>query len=289
MSRCLAVVLFLAPEAGVAQAPDSTRDDRDPLLFVMEDEDSRVYLFGSIHYLEASAYPLPDDVEAAYDDAEVVAFEIDLTTPWAVQRAFERRSFYTGGRTLRDAMGSSYSKLEKTLDAIGMEASLFDEYKPWAVMTSISRLATPELPYSYREGVDLYFSERAETDGKPILALETAEDQIDAFDLVPEKAQVQWLVRILDHWHVQGKVAEALVAAWSAGDETRLEALLWRIPKVNRDALLRVRNERWVPQIESYLAREGEDVLVVVGAGHLVGANSVVAMLRDRGYTLTRR
>ena len=54
-----------------------------------------------------------------------------------------------------------------------------------------------------------------------------------------------------------------------------------------KDLLLKQRNRNWVPQIETLLAGR-DDVLVVVGAGHLVGPDSVIRMLRDKGYEVTR-
>jgi uncharacterized protein YbaP (TraB family) len=51
------------------------------------------------------------------------------------------------------------------------------------------------------------------------------------------------------------------------------------------DALITARNRAWIPKIEA-LIQGGDDALVVVGAGHLVGTQGVVAMLRAKGYTL---
>lgn len=281
-------LVALAAFPAAAQDADSLLDDRDPLLFVMEDDDSRVYLFGSIHVLDAASYPLPADVEAAYADAEAVAFEIDLRRKRALERVILRRSMYRDGRTLRDVLGVHYAKLDKLVERAGYPSGFFDDFKPWAVQFSLDALDTDDSPYTSEDGVDLHFTTRAQTDGKEILALETPDEQIDAMDLLPEKAQVEWLLHSLDQWFVQDAVFEALVTAWRAGDETRLAAMMNQMPKRPRLAILRDRNAAWVPKIEAYLARE-DDVMVVVGAGHLAGDDSVVAMLRAKGYTLTRQ
>ena len=81
---------------------------------------------------------------------------------------------------------------------------------------------------------------------------------------------------------------DAMVAAWHAGDEAQLAAMMNQMPKRNRLALLRDRNAAWIPKIEAMLDGS-DDVLVIVGAGHLVGEDSVIAMLREKGYTLTRQ
>jgi hypothetical protein len=48
------------------------------------------------------------------------------------------------------------------------------------------------------------------------------------------------------------------------------------------------RNRAWVEQLDDLLD-DRDDYLVVVGALHLVGRNSVVDLLRQRGYTVTRQ
>ena len=48
------------------------------------------------------------------------------------------------------------------------------------------------------------------------------------------------------------------------------------------------RNERWVPKIEA-LIEGGVPTLVIVGTGHLVGRDSVVAMLQAKGHFVTQQ
>jgi uncharacterized protein len=52
------------------------------------------------------------------------------------------------------------------------------------------------------------------------------------------------------------------------------------------DQLVFSRNRSWIPQLDTLFA-DG-DVFVAVGADHLIGDKSVIALLRDRGYTITR-
>ena len=51
------------------------------------------------------------------------------------------------------------------------------------------------------------------------------------------------------------------------------------------DRLIKQRNTAWIPKIMDRLAGSGETV-IVVGVGHLVGPDSVPAMLRARGITV---
>jgi uncharacterized protein YbaP (TraB family) len=64
-----------------------------------------------------------------------------------------------------------------------------------------------------------------------------------------------------------------------------LEDAFDKVPSL-RDNLLVRRNKNWVPKLEAMLA-SGRPHFVTVGIGHLVGRDSVVAMLRAKGYTVT--
>ena len=82
-----------------------------------------------------------------------------------------------------------------------------------------------------------------------------------------------------------------LVAAWSAGDETRLEALLNgelrdKYPDLYKRLLVEL-NLRFASRIADLAKGEGV-LFVAVGAGHLVGADSVQADLAKLGITAVR-
>jgi len=52
--------------------------------------------------------------------------------------------------------------------------------------------------------------------------------------------------------------------------------------------LLLDRNRAWIPKLEEFL-KSDKAVLVVVGAGHLVGKDSVVELLTAKGYKVEQR
>ncbi|MEM1054484.1 MAG: TraB/GumN family protein [Bacteroidota bacterium] len=288
VSAALALPTSSAQEATELASPQET-DERNPLLFVMEDDDSRVYLLGSIHLLDAESYPLPADVEAAYQDADALAFEVDMRDLASVQAAVMSRAQYTNGGTLQEAIGAeAFATLDSLMTPFGMPAIALNSFEPWAVQLTLAGLGAQALGYNPQNGVDMHFTTRAQSDEKPIFALETAESQMDIFDGTPEEAQVAQLTEMLAEWEEQAAVFEALVSAWESGDEMQIVALMNDLPEESHNALLRDRNAVWVPQIEAMLAGT-DDVLVVVGAGHLAGDVSVVAMLREKGYTLTRQ
>jgi len=287
MSRIAAVAL-----AALLAVPARAQDDaRRPPLFVVQDDDSRVYLLGSVHVLPAGALPLPQHVEAAYDSASVVAFELDLDVAQAgvagmMASAVDEATVATA---LSDAQRDS---LNAALGALGLPSGAFDAFEPWFVAMTYGIVALQQsgLPVE-AGGVDAYYFGRAKADQKERVAFETVELQTAAFDDLPTDVQVAYL---MDTLTMSPDSTAAffgdMVDAWSGGDDARLATLLddgFNHPALF-DALLVARNRAWIPQIESLLAREGETALVVVGAGHLLGESSVVDMLRQAGYTVER-
>ena len=52
--------------------------------------------------------------------------------------------------------------------------------------------------------------------------------------------------------------------------------------------LLRRRNIQWVKKIEEMMA-EDKNIFIIVGAGHLIGPGSVVALLKQKGYRVKQK
>ena len=287
MRPVLAAVLLAL---GLPAAAQDGGDDRRPPLFVLQDDDSRVVLLGSVHALPADALPLPAHVEAAYADAGVLAFELDLDLAQAGALGMMRAG--TDEETVAQALTDAQrAALDARLAPLGLPAGALDAVEPWLAALTYGALAVQQSGASTEGGVDAHLFRRAGADGKERVAFETVETQTAAFDDLPTAAQVALLMASVED---DGDPAEAfgeMVRAWASGDDDALAALLTEgmaEPAVF-EALLVARNRAWVPQIEALLARDGEDALVVVGAGHLVGPGSVVEMLREAGHAVERR
>ena len=266
---------------------------RRPLLWRLADADSRVYLFGSVHALRPGTDVLPGPAVAAYADAEVLAFEIDFDLARADAAAAASIGLATDGVSLSKRLGPADARrLQRRLEVGGLSLASFESFKPWLVAVVLLTVPDGSARLSAAAGADAVLYARAAADGRERLGLETLADQIGAFDALPLKDQLSMLRDALgSDGSGDGSSVMPLVEAWEAGDAERLAAIvasgLGSSTEMRRLVLMD-RNARWVPQIEALLARDGEDALVVVGAGHLVGPGSVVEMLRARGYTVER-
>ena len=289
--------LLAAPHAG-AQAP-SVAPAAAParaLLWSVADADSRLFLLGSVHALPAGTDVLPGPAADAFAGAEALAFEVDLDLAPAAASAAVSRALAADGLTLSKRLGPrDTARLRVRLREAGLDLDAADAFEPWFVALLIGNAVGGATGYSAAAGVDVQLFARAGVEGKARLGLETIDDQIGALDGLPMKDQLALLRSALDD-DESGDGLAGLVAAWQAGDADALAALIadgLGTTVALRQRVLTDRNARWVPQIEAFLARTGpdgvpEDVLVVVGAGHLVGPGSVVEMLRARGLDVVR-
>ena len=81
-----------------------------------------------------------------------------------------------------------------------------------------------------------------------------------------------------------------MLAAWMSGDVNAIgrtfNAEFKSSPEL-KEILLRRRNTNWSHWLERRMAQPGT-VLVAVGAGHLAGDDSVIELLKRRGYRVKR-
>lgn len=256
------------------------------MLWRVQHQGSTVYLAGSIHALTADAYPLGTAFDKAFADADRLVFEVDMDSLTARAPEMLTLGMYTNGRTLRDALApETWQMLEAALPAYGMPPQVVSALEPWLVAMMLTQIEFQKAGMLPEHGVDMYFHKRAAQAGKPVTGLESVDFQMGLFDSLSEAQQDTFLQMTLAQLDSTPQVISEMRAAWLAGDADALARLTdtMREHPVFHRKLLTARNEAWLPQIEEYIKGD-EDVLVVVGAGHLVGADGVVAMLRERGY-----
>jgi uncharacterized protein YbaP (TraB family) len=80
-----------------------------------------------------------------------------------------------------------------------------------------------------------------------------------------------------------------LVREWREGKTERIErelvqAMQRESPRMYR-RLLAERNRAWVPELIGMM-REGKKGFVLVGAMHLSGTDGLLALLKNKGYTV---
>lgn len=293
-SLALAATLDKPPAATApAAAVDVVRAAPVPLMWKVSDADNDVYLLGSFHLLRNDDYPLSPDIDAAFEDAEKVVFEVapEAMLDPANAQAFLAAAGYGDARTLQTVLpGELHEKLNRLM---GGQVASVDGYEPWFVNLSLTLGVSQALGFSAEKGLDRHLMTRASEAKKPTGGLESMAAQLAVLDGTPMDEQIAGLKEILDKPQELPTRLNDLHAAWRAGDVDTLDRVARaEMAQKSPVAYRRVnveRNDAWVPQIRRLLDEsKRDDALVVVGALHLLGADGVVEKLRAQGLAVER-
>ena len=262
-------------------------------LWEVHGKHNTVYLLGSIHVLRASDYPLAPAVMNAYADAKALYMEVNMEelNGEAVREEMLSSAMMPEDKQLPSVLGKErYTHAYSLAHSVGVELPSFDQFAPWFAAEAISQLQLMQLGFQPQTGVEMYFLEKAKSDGKSIAGLETIHDQIALFQNMPLDAQADYLISSLEQAHDLPQEVDAMVHAWQRGDTAwfvnEIRSELGKDPKLYQSVLV-ARNRKWVPKIEALL-NDDKNYLVIVGTGHLVGQGSVIELLKKDGIGATQ-
>lgn len=257
-------------------------------LWSLKGKTNTVYLLGSVHFLKSSDR-LPSAVDAAYQDAEQLVMEIDLDDldPNAMQAAVLELGMQPEGHSLEQQLGAeSYAKVSARARELGVEPMLLNKLRPWFAGLTLVQMQIMKLGLDPDSGVELRLVSRATADKKPVAGLETIREQLSIFAALPEKQQREFVMYSVEDTQRMTEELDALLAAWRRGDAQALADLMSEgfedYPDLYRPLTVD-RNRKWIPSLEALLD-DKDDYLVVVGALHLVGEDSVIELLEKKGH-----
>lgn len=296
LSCAIAACVGLAYADSKAKTQPTAAAGQIPLLWKVSDADSAVYLLGSFHLLKQEDYPLSKDIDAAFDDAQTIVFEVEpstLTAPDTAEK-FKQAAGYADGRTLSQVLPkTARDRLQKMLSVSGGSVEQMDAIEPWAVTLSLVLGMTQTLGFRQDQGLDATLMKRAAEAQKPVAGLETVDDQINALDSIPMNEQVSGLDELLAKPQETMSDLVEMHDWWKRGDlknlDEKMRVEMKQKTPVSYQLVNVARNDAWVPKIEQRLAESTKDnTLVVVGAMHLLGSDGVVDKLRAKGYKVER-
>jgi uncharacterized protein YbaP (TraB family) len=287
----LATLVVGAPALRAQQAKPAAAAKHS--LWKVQSKQNAVFLLGSVHVLRKEDYPLPAPIEAAFSNASIAVFETDIEAMEDPQLAMQlmAKGRLPAGETLRSQLSPDvYADLSKHLQTAGLPAQIFDSLSPAMAALSLVAIELKKLDLDPEYGLDKHFFKLAKQGGKKIIPLETIDFQIKLFtEFTKEEGELLVKTTLRDIDTMQKDLGD-LLKAWQTGDATKLEKLL---NEAKQDApviykrLLIDRNMNWLPKIEE-LTRGKENAIVIVGAGHLVGTNGIVELMRKKKYQVTQ-
>lgn len=272
-----------------AEAPQTAR----PALWEVSDSDTTIYLFGTIHLLPEHMQWRTAKFDDALSQAQQLVVEtiVDQQHPETLQAAEFGLGFKQGlPPILQRVPPQQVPKLKAAIAASGIPQKYFDQMKTWLAAIQLLGVQFRSMGLKGSDGPEEILRQKFLSEHKPIGQLETNAEQFGYFDQLPERAQRALLEGAIEPHTGMGKEYNAMLASWSRGDVKEIASTFNRDLADSPDlkqALLEQRNANWAKWIEQRMAQPGT-IIVAVGAGHLAGSESVVAMLQKDGYRVRR-
>ena len=285
-------VQALAQTVEVAPAPAAARavpqaEGKGPALWVVRDADSTLYLFGTVHVLRPTTAWGSPRVDAAFDSADQIWFEISNPDDQAAVVPLIHQYGLSPDRPLSSLLtAEEMTTLNNVAAGAGLPPGQIDVFRPWFAGLALSMAPLLKAGYDPQSGVELVLKARAGAAGKPIQGLETIDKQISILAGMSEADQLAFLRTLLESYDEATVELDRMVGAWAAGDVATLEAVavteMQSETPALYEALLVRRNTDWANQIQTMLEGSGT-AFIAVGAAHLAGDDSVQEILEDRG------
>ncbi|HEY5624167.1 MAG TPA: TraB/GumN family protein [Gammaproteobacteria bacterium] len=264
----------------------------DPAAWRVGGSGGGLWLLGSVHYLREQDYPLPAVVDELYARADVLVMELDLDDldAAAVQGSFASAGVLPAGMSLASILDAeTYQRTASLAADLGMPMTLLERLEPWLVALTLMDLTMSRLGFRADQGLEQHLMSRAAADQKEILGLESIEDQISIFDSLSLEDQAGLLAQSVEDMESPAEYMSRLLDAWRAGNLDELAEEFSddyvEYPELEA-ALVLDRNRRWVTRVQEML-NDDRQFLVVMGALHLVGDDSVVDLLSEQGIEVT--
>ncbi|MFT6412684.1 MAG: hypothetical protein ACJASI_000794 [Glaciecola sp.] len=257
------------------------------------DGEFTVYFGGTIHILKAENLPLPPQFHAAYAAADKLVFETDIEgaqTPEFQQKMLSQM-ILTDGTTLQTRLNyKTYTALKMHMDSKGIPIANFHPLKPSMVAITITMMEYQANGFD-QDGVDQIFAVKAKADGKPIEWFESIQEQLDFIVNIGGDDDNAMINYTLDEIETLPALIDDMLSSWKDGDvdklnKTVVEPMEELSPEIYASLIIQ-RNNNWMPKIMEML-KDKPTELVLVGAAHLAGKDSIFAKLEAKGYKIEK-
>lgn len=262
----------------------------DPAVWVIEDADSRVYLFGTVHVLQPGTPWQSETFLTALNNSDVVWLETRFDDETPAEQARLQRLGMQPKQPLTTRLSPEHrARLVQVAEDMGIPIEALEQTDPWLASLVIGGNGPAFGGYRPDYGVESALERAARLRSLPIREMEETEPHMRFLSDLPPKVQEAMLVDTLYSDSGLGSL-NRIVATWIKGDTQCIEASTRQMktesPEVY-EVLIERRNADWANKIEQML-KGSESHLVAVGAAHFAGPDSVQAKLALRGIRARR-
>jgi uncharacterized protein YbaP (TraB family) len=284
--KIVAFLLFIAALFVVEAA------QAEPAIWIVKGPHATVYLFGTIHALKPDQNWHSEKIDAAIQQSQTLWLEVPNVDDVASMQPLILSLGIDAAHPLSSRLTpDQVTRLDKAAAGVPGGEAMLEPMKPLLAGMMLSLAPVMQAGYDPQSAVELQLKPEFTKANKPVKGFETLDQQIHYFADLSDKAQLDFLVSELDDADTAVDKFKELVAAWYAGDTTKMDALnnadfRDKFPDLFQLLIVK-RNQNFAAQIQELLKGDGVS-FVAVGAGHLVGKDGVPAILEKQGYKVVR-
>ena len=287
----VAALLIAAAPAGAASSADRAplaAELRGPAVWLIEDGDTRIYLFGLLHRLGADVPWRSPTLDRAIGEADELVLELESA---GAEPAPSPQLLLAEARPLAERVSPERrARLERMIAATPFRAEAYDSLQSWAAAVMLLSFPLPEerpADASASISIENLLSRTFRGTGRTVTALETPERQLEIFSALSPADQQLLLEGVIDGTVRGVRGSAENHRRWASGDLALLSEASAGMPLPIYERVYAARNRAWADWLERRLAQPGT-VLFAVGAGHLAGRESVQELLERRGLAARR-
>ena len=266
-----------------------------PALWAIRDADSTIYLMGTVHLLKPQTEWKTEKLTAAIGEAQDLWLELPTTNPEAMSSELmpliSKYGLSADNPLSKDLTVEEMKTLDEAARLAGLTGQQLDIFRPWFAALTISTAAISRAGFDPASGVDSKIEAAFRERGLKPKGLETLERQLQVFASLSRDQELAYLRETIEQYRNAPTELDQMVDQWSRADLPAMERMFIAEMKATSPdlyaALLTNRNANWATQITDILKGKGVS-FIAVGAAHLVGDDSVLALLKAKGVDAER-
>jgi uncharacterized protein len=292
VTRAFLAACLLLPCLAAAQAEGPKH-----FLWEVQSMTNRLWLYGTIHAGKAEWFPLPEPVERALAESQVLVVEADVTDLEAMAKTTGSLSYPPPDELSKHVPAGDYERFKAQLEKQGIPERAVKRLKPFPASSLLMFSEWGRQGFQPTHGIDSYLLRKAKAAKKAIVELEGVEAQAQLIDSLTEdeqRAAFAGTVAALESG-LTGEQIDGMVKAWQSGDAFLLLEVARRYNEKTPGAreleekFIWSRHDAMVKKIEEFLNKSDRRHFVAVGSLHLAGPRGLVELLRKKGYLVRQR